>query len=409
MFHREKKDGSGRCAGVTLGLRVLYGQEFQSSLISLTLFLTVVTIFSGFAWSADNTFKSISNSTEDRFIPIPHPATMLLSNRSVHQELQLESRQYLLLEEALDDIQLRLWQLRDESPEKRNDNAKQLLQQLQQKLKTILSRQQLGRHRQLVWQGLGIHAYLDQELQKLLQLTSHQRSQIQNTFHTLKENLSSINHSNESSPVSQRRSKSQNLIARAQKDIQDLLNDRQRHRLGKIFGRPYDFGQVKSIACKAPEFQVVETWLNSHPLRRDDLLGKVTVVHFYAFGCINCVRNLPHYNHWMKRFPPGQFQMVGIHRPETQRERNLELVKQKAADARMHYPIAVDNQGLNWDVWANRIWPSIYLIDKNGYVRYWWYGELNWQGVPSEKWMRSKIEELLRETYSSSKAIPSIK
>ncbi|MHC4095432.1 MAG: redoxin domain-containing protein [Planctomycetota bacterium] len=321
----------------------------------------------------------------------------------------MESRQYLLLEEALDDIQLRLWQLRDESPEKRNDNAKPLLQQLQQKLKTILSRQQLGRHRQLVWQGLGIHAYLDQELQKLLQLTSHQRSQIQNTFHTLKENLSSINHSNESSPVSQRRSKSQNLIARAQKDIQDLLNDRQRHRLGKIFGRPYDFGQVQSIACKAPEFQVVETWLNSHPLRRDDLLGKVTVVHFYAFGCINCVRNLPHYNHWMKRFPPGQFQMVGIHRPETQRERNLEQVKQKAADAGMYYPIAVDNQGLNWDVWANRIWPSIYLIDKNGYVRYWWYGELNWQGVPSEKWMRSKIEELLRETDSSSKATPSIK
>jgi thiol-disulfide isomerase/thioredoxin len=409
MFHRETKDGSGRRTGVSLGLRVLYGQEFQSSLISLTLFLTVATIFSGFAWSTDSTIKSISNPTEDCYIPIPHPATMLLSNMSVHRELQLESHQYLLLEKALDNIQLRLWQLRDESPEKRNNKAKPLLQQLQEKLKTILSKQQLDRYRQLVWQRLGIYVYQEPKLQNRLQLNSHQRIQIQNTFRTLKENLSSINHSNESSPVSQRRSKSQNLIARAQQDIQDLLKGRQRNRLGKIFGRPYDFGQVQNIACKAPEFQVVETWLNSHPLRRDELLGKVTVIHFYAFGCINCVRNLPHYNRWVKRFPAGQFQMVGIHRPETQLEQNLEQVKQKAADAGMHYPIAVDNKGLNWDVWANRIWPSIYLIDKYGYVRYWWYGELNWQGIPSEKWMRSKIKELLRESYLSRKAIPPVK
>jgi hypothetical protein len=63
----------------------------------------------------------------------------------------------------------------------------------------------------------------------------------------------------------------------------------------------------------------------------------------------------------------------------------------------MEYPIAVDNQSLNWDAWANRMWPSMYLVDKNGFVRYWWYGELNYQGATSEKWMRQKIHKLLKE------------
>ena len=63
----------------------------------------------------------------------------------------------------------------------------------------------------------------------------------------------------------------------------------------------------------------------------------------------------------------------------------------------MEYPIAVDNDSLAWNSWANNIWPSIYLIDKNGYVRYWWYGELNWKGAESEKFLAQRIRELINE------------
>ena len=86
-----------------------------------------------------------------------------------------------------------------------------------------------------------------------------------------------------------------------------------------------------------------------------------------------------------------------MHTPETAREREVENVRQDAADAGLTFPIVVDNQKRNWDAWGNSMWPSTYLIDKEGYVRYWWYGELNWQDAEGEALLRKRIEELLAE------------
>jgi len=165
-----------------------------------------------------------------------------------------------------------------------------------------------------------------------------------------------------------------------------------------LMGLPFNFSRAKNIACKAPEFKI-DTWFNSPPVKLSEQKGKVTVVHFYAFGCGNCIRSLPYYNDWYNGFPKRSFSIIGIHRPETKQERIIEKVREKAAKANMKYPIAIDNDSLAWDSWANRIWPSIYLIDKNGFVRYWWYGELNWQGTQSEKFLRERIQELLNELF----------
>ena len=89
--------------------------------------------------------------------------------------------------------------------------------------------------------------------------------------------------------------------------------------------------------------------------------------------------------------------MLGIHTPETEGERKLESVRQKVKDAKMGYPIAVDGAATTWQAWGNRYWPSIYLIDKQGNVRFRWDGELNWQKVQGEKMMRQRIEDLLAE------------
>lgn len=72
-------------------------------------------------------------------------------------------------------------------------------------------------------------------------------------------------------------------------------------------------------------------------------------------------------------------------------------MKQKTAEAKFTFPVVTDNDKKNWDAWGNTMWPSVYLIDKKGYVRYWWYGELKWQGQDGEKIMRKHIEELLDE------------
>ena len=89
--------------------------------------------------------------------------------------------------------------------------------------------------------------------------------------------------------------------------------------------------------------------------------------------------------------------IIGIHTPEGGGEFQFDQVKQKAAEAKFEFPIVTDNDKKNWNAWGNSMWPSVYLVDKKGWIRYWWYGELNWQGTDGEKIMRQHIEELLAE------------
>jgi len=89
--------------------------------------------------------------------------------------------------------------------------------------------------------------------------------------------------------------------------------------------------------------------------------------------------------------------IIGVHTPEGAHEKVLESIEKKAKEEKLDFAIAVDNGLKNWTAWSNSMWPSVYIVDKKGNVRYWWYGELNWQGTEGEKYMRDKIEELLAE------------
>jgi len=86
-----------------------------------------------------------------------------------------------------------------------------------------------------------------------------------------------------------------------------------------------------------------------------------------------------------------------VHTPETEGEKNIEAVRKKVKENGIKYPVAVDSTGKTWAAWGNRYWPSIYLIDKKGNVRYRWDGELNWNKTKGEEIMRKNIEELLTE------------
>jgi predicted transcriptional regulator len=86
-----------------------------------------------------------------------------------------------------------------------------------------------------------------------------------------------------------------------------------------------------------------------------------------------------------------------VHTPELANEKNLDAVKKKVKANKMEYPIAVDTKGKTWAAWNNQYWPTVYLVDKKGKVRFRWDGELNYGGVKGEKIMAEKIEELLKE------------
>ncbi len=89
--------------------------------------------------------------------------------------------------------------------------------------------------------------------------------------------------------------------------------------------------------------------------------------------------------------------VIGVHTPETANEKKLDNVRKKVKTNGMKYPIAVDGSAKVWRAWDNQYWPSVYLIDKKGFVRYRWDGELNWKGTKGDAILRKKIKELLAE------------
>lgn len=156
-------------------------------------------------------------------------------------------------------------------------------------------------------------------------------------------------------------------------------------------------GQPTALRVKVPEFQDIAEWVNTKPLAVKDLRGHVVVVHFWTFGCINCIHNYPSYKGWHDRYAKQGVTVIGIHTPELPGEADIARVRQKVTDNGMAYPIAIDNGSKTWAAWGNRYWPCVYLIDKKGFIRYRWEGELNANDAKGEEVMRQAIEELLAE------------
>lgn len=124
----------------------------------------------------------------------------------------------------------------------------------------------------------------------------------------------------------------------------------------------------------APDF-ANDTWINSQPLRLADLRGKVVLVEFWTFGCINCQRVEPYLNDWYSNYKGDDFELVGVHYPEFQYERDVDAVQAYTLQNNIYYPVAIDNQALTWRAYQQRYWPTRYLLDKNGVIRYKHIGE----------------------------------
>jgi peroxiredoxin len=152
------------------------------------------------------------------------------------------------------------------------------------------------------------------------------------------------------------------------------------------------------VGFVAPEL-TGDSWLNVPTGTRLSLAsrkGKVTIVHFWTFACINCKRNLAAYDRWWKRFAENGVVVIGIHTPETDAERDPANVAKKFKELGIAYPVLLDSDHQNWNRWQQRMWPAIYLIDKQGRVRYVWEGELEYQNAGGEATMTRLIVELLK-------------
>lgn len=128
----------------------------------------------------------------------------------------------------------------------------------------------------------------------------------------------------------------------------------------------------------APEFTGIEKWLNSGPLTMQNLRGKVVLVDFWTYSCINCIRTLPYVTSWYETYKDQGLVVVGVHTPEFDFEKVTANVETAIRRHKINYPVAQDNNYATWQAYNNRFWPAEYLVDQEGNVVYVHFGEGNY-------------------------------
>jgi len=156
------------------------------------------------------------------------------------------------------------------------------------------------------------------------------------------------------------------------------LSSAARPRSGDVLARP------------APPIES-ERWLNSEPLDREALEGKVVLVEFWTFGCWNCHNVEPHVKAWHDRYAKDGLVVIAVHTPEFESEKRVERVQAYLEKQDIRYPVPIDNDHTIWRAFSNRYWPAFYLIDKRGQIRHVRIGEGGYDKT------EAAIRELLAE------------
>ena len=179
--------------------------------------------------------------------------------------------------------------------------------------------------------------------------------------------------------------------------IYTVLTESQRAELGELLGEKFHTAGLTRIYPMAPDFSPSADWLNSPALSLKQLRGKVVLVQFYAFQCHNCQANFDVYRRWHDRFGDDVV-VVGIQTPETPDERRRDRVAAAVKLDDFKFPVIFDAASEHWKTWGNTMWPTVYVIDKKGYLRRWWQGELRWKGADTDQQLESLIEDLIEES-----------
>ena len=148
----------------------------------------------------------------------------------------------------------------------------------------------------------------------------------------------------------------------------------------------------RSQLAPNPTFDGGTKWLNSEPLSLDGALkGKVVLIDFWTYTCINCIRTFPHLKNWYETYKDDGFVIVGVHTPEFEFEQRTKNVQMALKKYGITYPVVQDNNYTIWNSYDNRYWPAHYLIDRKGHIRYTHFGEGNYR--ETENTIRSLLAE----------------
>ena len=160
-------------------------------------------------------------------------------------------------------------------------------------------------------------------------------------------------------------------------------------------------GQVGNLA---PEFGGIDAWINGDPLTMEELRGRVVLVDFWTYTCINCIRTFPFLKQWYSRYTDDGLVIVGVHTPEFDFEKDYDNVVEATEANGLDWTMAQDNDFITWRRFENRFWPAKYFIDKDGVVRYTHFGEGGY--AETEEVIRELLAEADPEFLHNALALP---
>ncbi|HTK59858.1 MAG TPA: thioredoxin family protein [Candidatus Baltobacteraceae bacterium] len=191
------------------------------------------------------------------------------------------------------------------------------------------------------------------------------------------------------------------VVSMRTKDIGSLASNP----LGSPFGHVASDGSSLPVLAQAmPEFAGIETWLNSEPLTAASLKGKVVLVDFWTYSCINCIRTLPYVTSWHEKYKEKGFTVIGVHTPEFAFEKEPENVRAAVARHGITYPVPLDNDYGTWNAYSNQYWPAHYLFDAQGRLRYVHFGEGKYD--ETERNIQALLEEAGQEAAMAVTSVP---
>jgi thiol-disulfide isomerase/thioredoxin len=152
--------------------------------------------------------------------------------------------------------------------------------------------------------------------------------------------------------------------------------------------------QAQSLA---PEFIPSGQWFNSNDITLSDLKGQVVLVEMWTFGCYNCYRSIPTLSNFYTTYKDQGFEIIGVHRPEFDYEKDVTHVQEALEKYQVTWPVFQDNESLTWNAYRTRAWPTFYLVDKNGMIRYTHRGEISEKFPAGIAPLEEAIQALLSE------------
>ncbi|MEA2949056.1 MAG: hypothetical protein QOI40_4386, partial [Alphaproteobacteria bacterium] len=168
---------------------------------------------------------------------------------------------------------------------------------------------------------------------------------------------------------------------------------------GMMKGKPATADGDLPVQGDLPSLQGATEWLNSPPLTAEQLKGKVVVVDFWTYSCINCLRSIPYVRAWAEKYKDQGLVVIGVHTPEFAFERKTANIQKAIANLKIGYPVAVDNDYAIWRGFENEYWPAHYFIDAEGRIRHHHFGEGNYD--ESEKVIQRLLAEAGRANVAA--------